>query len=67
MIVRETTHGWIIVYQRNGSYYSPLSKRLQHLTGCHTATARNLETLATYTDTYKNRSSAYRAMKRMEE
>ena len=67
MMIRETTHGWIIVYQREGSYYSPLSKRLQRLTGCHTAMARTLETLATYTDCYKNRSSAYRALKRMEE
>ena len=41
MMIRETTHGWIIVYQREGSYYSPLSKRLQRLTGCHTAMARN--------------------------
>ena len=58
--IGKTERGYVAYYQSNdGTYYSHLSPKTQKLTGCKLATARTLEGIAIYGDTYKSYSGAY--------
>ena len=57
-----------LVASFNGEQYkSPLTKKTQRLTGCHTAVGNTLKACAYYADTFKSYSGAYSYLKRLED
>lgn len=57
-----------LVASFNGEQYqSPLTKKTQKATGCHTAVGNTLKSCAYYADKFKSYSGAYSFLKRLED
>lgn len=58
---------YIVALYDGEQYQSPLTKKKQKATGCHTAVGNTLKACAYYADTFKSYSGAYGFLKRLED